>query len=74
MQYGIYVKNIVRGNLVSLCSAVGSIEHNRERLPATVELGIVAMLLSVLIGVPIRVSRQCVGEASWTVRRGYLRC
>ena len=56
VQYGIYVKNIVQGDFgKSVLSRRPVIEHIRERLPATVELGIVAMLLSVLIGVPIGV-------------------
>ena len=56
VQYGIYVKNIVQGDFgTSVLSRRPVIEHIRERLPATVELGVVAMLLSVLIGVPIGV-------------------
>src|SRR5919202_2686620 len=56
VQYGIYVKNIVQGDFgTSVLSRRPVIEHIRERLPATVELGVVAMLLSVLLGVPIGV-------------------
>jgi peptide/nickel transport system permease protein len=56
VQYGIYVKNIVQGDFgTSVLSRRPVLEHIRERLPATVELGVVAMLLSVLIGVPIGV-------------------
>jgi peptide/nickel transport system permease protein len=56
VQYGIYVKNIVQGDFgQSVLSRRPVIEHIWERLPATVELGGVAMLLSVLIGVPIGV-------------------
>src|SRR4030095_8304932 len=56
VQYGIYVKNIVQGDFgKSVLSRRPVTEHIWERLPATVELCIVAMLLSVLIGVPIGV-------------------
>src|SRR5262252_1886698 len=56
VQYGIYVKNIVQGDFgKSVLSRRPVTEHIWERLPATVELGVVAMLLSVLIGVPIGV-------------------
>ena len=56
VQYGIYVKNIVQGDFGrSVLSRRPVTEHIWERLPATVELGVVAMLLSVLIGVPIGV-------------------
>src|SRR4029453_8757877 len=54
VQYGIYVKNIVQGDFgKSVLSRRPVTEHIWERLPATVELGVVAMLLSVLIGVPL---------------------
>ena len=56
VQYGLYVKNIVQGDFgTSVLSRRPVTEHIWERLPATVELGVVAMLLSVLIGVPIGV-------------------
>src|SRR5919198_1317188 len=56
VQYSIYVKNIVQGDFgKSVLSRRPVTEHIWERLPATVELGVVAMLLSVLIGVPIGV-------------------
>src|SRR5436309_249504 len=54
VQYGIYVKNMFVvdfGNSVLTRRPVT--EHIWERLPATVELGFVAMFLSVLIGVPL---------------------
>ena len=55
-QYGIYVKNIVQGDFgKSVLSRRPVTEHIWERLPATVELGVVAMVMSVLIGVPIGV-------------------
>ena len=56
VQYGIYVKNIVLGDLgKSVLTRRPVTEHIWERLPATVELGFVAMFLSILIGVPIGV-------------------
>lgn len=55
-QYGIYVKNIVLGDLgKSVLTRRPVTEHIWERLPATVELGFVAMFLSIIIGVPIGV-------------------
>jgi peptide/nickel transport system permease protein len=54
VQYAIYVQNIVRGDFgSSVLSRRPVTEHIWERLPATVELGFVAMFLSVLIGVPL---------------------
>src|SRR5438128_8605098 len=54
VQYGIYVKNIAQGDFGnSIISRRPVTEHIWERLPATVELGFVAMFLSVLIGVPL---------------------
>lgn len=56
VQYGIYVKNIVQGDFgKSVLTRRPVIEHIWERLPATVELGVVAMFLSVAMGVPIGV-------------------
>jgi peptide/nickel transport system permease protein len=54
VQYGIYVANVVFGDFGnSIISRRPVVEHIWERLPATVELGFVAMFLSVLIGVPL---------------------
>ena len=54
IQYGIYVKNIFRGDFGnSVLTRRPVTDHIWERLPATVELGLVAMLLSILIGVPL---------------------
>ena len=54
VQYGIYVKNILHGDFgTSVLTRRPVTEHIWERLPATVELGVMAMLLSVLIGVPL---------------------
>ncbi len=56
VQYGVYVKNIAAGDFGdSVLTRRPVTEHIRERLPATVELGVVAMFLSVLIGVPLGV-------------------
>jgi peptide/nickel transport system permease protein len=56
VQYGIYVKNIALGDFGrSVLTRRPVTEHIGERLPATVELGVVAMLMSVFIGVPIGV-------------------
>src|SRR5262245_20441967 len=54
VQYGIYVKNIFLGDFgKSVLTRRPVAEHIWERLPATAELGFVAMFLSVLIGVPL---------------------
>ena len=54
VQYGIYVKNIAAGDFGnSVLTRRPVTEHIWERLPATIELGFVAMFLSVLIGVPL---------------------
>src|SRR5256885_13008403 len=56
VQYAIYVRNIALGDFgSSILTRRPVTEHIWERLPATVELGVVAMLLSVLIGVPLGV-------------------
>src|SRR5207253_1577579 len=54
VQYAIYVKNIFLGDFgSSIITRRPVTEHIWERLPATAELGIVAMVMSVLIGVPL---------------------
>src|SRR2546428_11164538 len=54
VQYGIYVANIFVGDFGnSVLTRRPVVEHIWERLPATVELGLVGMVLSVLIGVPL---------------------
>ena len=54
VQYGIYVMNVAVGDFGnSIISRRPVTEHIWERLPATAELGIVAMVMSVLIGVPL---------------------
>jgi peptide/nickel transport system permease protein len=56
VQYGLYVRNIALGDFGnSILTRRPVTEHIRERLPATIELGVVAMFLSVLIGVPLGV-------------------
>jgi peptide/nickel transport system permease protein len=56
VQYAMYVKNIAFGDFgTSILTRRPVTEHIWERLPATVELGVVAMFLSIAIGVPIGV-------------------
>jgi len=56
VQYVIYVANIARGDFGnSVLTRRPVTEHLWERLPATAELGLVAMLMSVLLGVPLGV-------------------
>lgn len=56
VQYGLYVKNIVQGDFGrSVLTRRPVVEHIWERLPATVELGFVAMFMSIAIGIPIGV-------------------
>jgi len=65
VQYAIYVKNVLHGDFGnSVLSRRPVTEHIWERLPATAELGFVAMFLSVLIGVPLGMySAVCRGGA-----------
>ncbi|PWU23975.1 MAG: ABC transporter permease [Candidatus Rokuibacteriota bacterium] len=54
IQYGLYVRDIFLGDFgKSVLTRRPVTEHIWERLPATIELGVVAMVLSVLIGVPL---------------------
>jgi peptide/nickel transport system permease protein len=54
VQYSIYVRNLASGDFGnSVLTRRPVTEHIWERLPATVELGFVAMFLSVLIGIPL---------------------
>ena len=54
VQYAIYVRNIGLGDFgSSILTRRPVTEHIWERLPATVELGFVAMVMSVLLGVPL---------------------
>src|SRR5262249_13069489 len=55
-QYGRYLLNIVRGDLgTSYVSKQDTISAFIERLPTTVELGLLAITFAVVIGVPIGV-------------------
>ena len=54
LQYAIYVRNIALGDFgSSILTRRPVTEHIWERLPATIELGFVAMVMSVLLGVPL---------------------
>ncbi|MBM3222562.1 MAG: ABC transporter permease [Candidatus Tectomicrobia bacterium] len=54
VQYGLYVGHIVQGDFgASVLTRRPVTEHIRERLVATIELGLVAMLLSVAMGIPL---------------------
>ena len=54
VQYAIYVRNIALGDFgSSILTRRPVTEHIWERLPATVELGLVAMVMSVILGVPL---------------------
>src|SRR5262249_4166455 len=54
VQYGIYVKNVLLGDFgKSILTRRPVAERSWGRLPATVELGFVAMFMSGLIGVPL---------------------
>jgi len=56
VQYSLYVKNVVQGDFgKSILTRRPVTEHIWERLPATVELGTVAMFMSIILGVPIGV-------------------
>jgi peptide/nickel transport system permease protein len=54
VQYGTYIRNLVTGDLGSSVSTRRPIvEELLERFPATVELGLAAMLVAVLAGIPL---------------------
>jgi peptide/nickel transport system permease protein len=53
-QYGIYVWNLLRGNFgVSISTRQPVLLDLRQRFPATIELAVVAMALSILAGIPV---------------------
>src|SRR5262245_8951018 len=55
-QYGMYVWNLVRGNFgVSISTRQPVLLDLRQRFPATIELAVVAMSLSILVGIPVRI-------------------
>ena len=54
VQYGIFLKNVARGNLGnSFVYERPALELIWKRMPATFELTIVAMILSIFIGIPL---------------------
>jgi peptide/nickel transport system permease protein len=54
VQYGLYMKNVLSGNLgVSTSTRQPITEELKLRFPATFELAIAAMLFAILIGVPL---------------------
>jgi len=55
-QYGIYLGNLLRGNFgVSISTRQPVWLDLRQRVPATIELAVVAMSLSILVGIPLGV-------------------
>jgi peptide/nickel transport system permease protein len=53
-QYGIYLWNLLQGNLgVSISTRQPVLRDLQQRFPATIELAVVAMALSVLVGIPL---------------------
>jgi peptide/nickel transport system permease protein len=53
LQYVIWIKNVVRGDLgVSFFTKAPVAQLLAQRIPATLELGIAGMVLTVLIGIP----------------------
>lgn len=56
VQYGIYMSELLHGNLgISIGSKRPVLQELADRLPATLELLIVAMLMATVIGVPLGV-------------------
>src|SRR5262249_59879581 len=56
MQYAHYVGNLFRGDLGrSLIDERSALDAVLERLPATIELTVAAMLAAVLIGIPVSI-------------------
>jgi peptide/nickel transport system permease protein len=53
-QYGVYVWNVLRGNLgVSVSTRQPVWLDLQQRFPATIELAVVAMALSIVVGLPL---------------------
>jgi peptide/nickel transport system permease protein len=53
-QYAVYVWNVMRGNLgVSISTRQPVWRDLQQRLPATIELAVVAMALSIAVGLPL---------------------
>jgi peptide/nickel transport system permease protein len=56
IQYGRYVGNLLRGDLGrSLIDERSALDVVLQRLPATIELTVAAMLIAVLVGIPVGV-------------------
>jgi peptide/nickel transport system permease protein len=54
VQYGRYMKNLLSGDLgQSVRTRRPVVDELKERFPATVELGLAAMLFAVLLGIPL---------------------
>jgi peptide/nickel transport system permease protein len=55
-QYGIYLWRVIHGNLGTSISTRQPVSTDlRQRLPATIELAVAAMLISIVIGIPLGV-------------------
>lgn len=53
-QYGVYLWNVVQGDLgTSISTRQPIVEELRRHLPATIELAVAAMVVSILIGIPL---------------------
>jgi len=66
-QYAIYMGKLAHGDLgrsvrnrLPVTQAIG------ERLPATLELGLAALLWSLVVAIPLAPSRRCAGAGRWT--------
>ncbi len=54
VQYGVYLWNVVRGDLgTSISTRQPILDELRRNLPATVELAVAAMTVSILVGIPL---------------------
>ena len=66
IQYGIYLKNVLKGDLgKSLWSGKPVTEELSRRLPTTLRLGIMALFWTILMGVPIGVI-SAIYQDRWT--------
>src|SRR3954462_3532600 len=53
-QYGIYLWNVLHGDLgTSITTKQPVIEDLRRHLPATIELAVAAMAISIIVGIPL---------------------
>src|ERR671914_762159 len=56
VQYGKYVNNLLQGDLgSSITSRRPVVDELKDRFPATVELGLAAMLFALVVGIPLGV-------------------